>query len=74
MLFNDFLLAADKKNASDLHLESNQSPIIRVSGRLIPLDEYQDILNVPEMTCILEAILSPNQIEVFRKKHDIVSL
>jgi twitching motility protein PilT len=71
MFITDLLITADRKNASDLHLESNQVPIIRVNGSLISLDEYPEILSKQDITCILKAIFSQNQLEIFQKKHNV---
>ena len=52
------------KGASDLHFSINSKPIYRLSGLLIPLDEY-DPLTIDDLENVLVQLLEDQQREIF---------
>jgi len=65
MEIRDFLKTAVEKNASDLHLTADSAPIVRIDGRLIPL-------NFPKLTkedCkrLVYSILDDKQKAIFER-------
>ncbi len=48
-----------KKGASDLHLKPTRPPLLRVDGRIVPIDV--EPLKPPEIEAMLSGILSPQQ-------------
>ena len=42
--FADLLMAVLERRASDLHLTAGQHPMVRVRGRLVPMDDYPVLL------------------------------
>ena len=57
---NDALIAMLERGASDLHITSGARPTIRVSGSLVPLEEYA-ILTPPVLQRVIYAILTQAQ-------------
>jgi twitching motility protein PilT len=58
------LTVAQEKGASDLHLNADRTPVIRVDGKLQKLDSYSN-LGDKEILEILEGITSPEQMKKF---------
>jgi len=58
--FADLLIAVLERRASDLHLSAGQHPMIRVRGRLVPMDDFPKL--DPTMTReLIYGILSNDQ-------------
>jgi twitching motility protein PilT len=58
--FADLLLDVLERRASDLHITAGSHPMVRVRGRLTPLDEYP-VLDATETREIVYSILSNDQ-------------
>jgi len=67
---NDLLRLAIERKASDLHLKVGAYPVLRVDGRLVPLQE-RERLSREWMTETLLGIMTPGQKENFRKHTDL---
>lgn len=59
-----------KKKASDVHLKAGITPMIRVHGELMPLDESIPRMSGDMIDELLEPYLTPEQKESFEKKKD----
>ncbi|MBU0548136.1 MAG: PilT/PilU family type 4a pilus ATPase [Candidatus Omnitrophica bacterium] len=59
-----------KRNASDLHLLANQSPIIRVNGELEPLIMEQPF-TPEEIKQLLYSLMNKQQIRIFEKEKEL---
>lgn len=59
-----------QENGSDLHLFAFGSPMIRVSGALIPLSKYP-ALTVQETEEMLQSLISPEQWRMFQENQSI---
>ena len=64
------LEVAQEKSASDLHLNVNRRPIIRVDGKLQRLDNYPN-LEDKDIQGILESVASQEQIDKFIKHQEL---
>jgi len=53
------LRAMTERGASDLHLKPTRPPLIRVTGKLFPLE--QEPVSPEEIQAILDGILQPHQ-------------
>jgi twitching motility protein PilT len=58
--FADLLLDVLERRASDLHITAGSHPMVRVRGRLAPLDEYP-VLDATETREVVYSILSNDQ-------------
>src|SRR5882757_8642280 len=58
--FADLLLDVLDRRASDLHITSGSHPMVRVRGRLAPLDEYP-VLDSTDTREVVYSILSNDQ-------------
>jgi len=65
----DLLEDATKRRASDLHLTAGLPPLLRVDGRLVPLD-YES-LTPRETQRLVYDILTDRQISDFEGKHEL---
>lgn len=59
-----------EKNISDLHFSVGAKPFMRVSGQLLPLDEYQ-VLTPDDLESILTQLLEDQQKEIFEINKEI---
>jgi twitching motility protein PilT len=67
---NSFLKRATQMKASDLHIKAGNQPIVRVDGKIIPLQDEKRLS--PEDTLNLaKSITKDYQWENFEKTHDI---
>jgi twitching motility protein PilT len=66
----NLLTIAQEKSASDLHLNVNRPPIIRVDGKLDRLDDYPD-LTEKDIREVLESVASQVQIDKFIEHHEL---
>ena len=67
---NTLLKKAAQMKASDLHIKAGNQPIVRVDGKIIPLQDEKRLS--PEDTLNLaRSIMNDNQWEQFDKAHDI---
>jgi len=67
---NDLLRLAIERKASDLHLKVGAYPVLRLDGRLVPLQE-RERLSREWMAETLFGIMTPGQKEHFRRHTDI---
>ncbi|MCL5024745.1 MAG: type IV pilus twitching motility protein PilT [Nitrospirae bacterium] len=70
MEINELLKMAISQNASDLHIKVGSSPIIRVTGELIPMTS-EDRISQQEAMKIAFAVMSPGQREIFKQKNEL---
>ena len=67
---NSLLKKAAQMKASDLHIKAGNQPIVRIDGRIIPLQDEKRL--APEDTLNLsKSIMNDYQWEQFEKAHDI---
>jgi twitching motility protein PilT len=59
MELDDLLRFMTQKGASDLHLKPTRPPLLRIHGKLLPLES--ESLKPPEIERMLSSILSPQQ-------------
>lgn len=67
---SELLDIVSKEGGSDLHLFAYGSPMVRVSGALVPLSKYP-ALSAQETEEMLQSIISPEQWESFRLNQSI---
>jgi twitching motility protein PilT len=67
---NELLRIATERKASDLHLKVGAYPVLRLDGRLTPLQE-RERLSREWMTDTLFGIMNQTQKEVFKKNTDL---
>ncbi len=66
----EMLQVATKVVASDIHLKTFAVPVFRINGQLVKVEEFGTIR--PEhMQEILHDVLNPEQLETFKKDHEI---
>ncbi|MBU4312874.1 MAG: type IV pilus twitching motility protein PilT [Candidatus Omnitrophica bacterium] len=70
MDLKDFLKVAVEKNASDLHITTESSPIIRIDGRLIPLSDFPK-LNREDCKRLVYSVLNDKQKAVFERELEL---
>ncbi len=70
MNINTFFETAVKKNASDIHLTVGRPPILRIDGKLVPIDKTS-VLSRIEMEKLVFSILTPGQKEKFLRERDL---
>lgn len=66
----DALLAMLDRGASDLHLTSGAKPTIRVSGSLVPLDDFE-VLTPPVLQRVIYSVLTQHQREKFEEELEL---
>lgn len=69
--FDQLLKQAASDGASDIHLKANQAPVIRKSGSLQPLSRDFGLLKSRQIKFLLNALMTPQQIETFTMKKSI---
>lgn len=69
MDIKELLKACVQRKASDLHLTENSSPILRVDGKLVFLD--QKALGKDELKKAIYGLLTDNQKEKFERDHEL---
>jgi twitching motility protein PilT len=69
MTFNDLLASFVAKGASDIHLHAGLYPMIRVSGRLVPVGETK--LSPAATESLVAIMCDERQQEVFAEKHQV---
>lgn len=67
---NELLKLAVAKGASDLHIKVGSPPVLRLTGRLAPYDSI-DKVSVEDTIKFAKVVMSPQQVEAFRKKKDL---
>jgi twitching motility protein PilT len=67
---NDLLVAAAEGNASDLHLSPGNYPIIRVDGKLIPINNKK-ILDTDTLGGLVSALLGQDKKERFLSEKEL---
>jgi twitching motility protein PilT len=70
MELKDLLKAAVYQKASDLHLTENTAPILRINGRLAPMENHRP-LTKEELKKSIYAMLSDTQKEKFEKDKEL---
>lgn len=66
----ELLNVAHDMSASDLHLNHNRTPIVRIDGKLKKLDKYP-ILKQEDIQKTLEQITSPDQLNRFNERKEL---
>ncbi len=66
----DLLSIAQEESASDLHLNVNSPPVIRVDGRLRRLDKHPE-LDDKDIREVLETVANHDQINKFLTHHEL---
>ncbi|MBP7791660.1 MAG: PilT/PilU family type 4a pilus ATPase [Candidatus Goldbacteria bacterium] len=69
MNIRDLLLLMIEKRASDLHLKEGKSPMLRIDGKLAPLD--MDILSNSELKEMIYSILDEKQRKKFEETNEM---
>ncbi len=67
---NDLLKLAAQKGASDLHIKVGTHPIMRLNGRLVPIEDAERV-SVEDVINICKTIMTPGQLNAFKKKNDL---
>ena len=67
---NALLKRANQMKASDLHIKAGNQPIVRVDGKLIPLQDEKR-LSPDDTLNLSKSIMKDYQWELFEKAHDI---
>jgi twitching motility protein PilT len=67
---NELLRIATDRKASDLHLKVGAYPMLRLDGRLTPLQE-RERLSREWMTDTLFSVMTPHQKDLFKKNSDL---
>jgi twitching motility protein PilT len=70
MNLNDLLKMTFEKRASDLHLKVGVPPILRIDGRLVPLDTEKRTTQEDALTIAL-SIMNPAQKTKFKEKNEL---
>ncbi|HUL01358.1 MAG TPA: type IV pilus twitching motility protein PilT [Nitrospirota bacterium] len=70
MNLNDLLKATFEKRASDLHLKVGVPPVLRIDGRLIPLDNEKRTTQEDSLN-IAMSIMNPGQKAKFKEKNEL---
>ena len=70
MNLNDLLKATFEKRASDLHLKVGVPPVLRIDGRLVPLDNEKRTTQEDAMS-IAMSIMNPGQKAKFKEKNEL---
>ena len=68
--FDDLLDTVIKEGASDLHIAPGRTPVIRVSGYLIPLTKKEIVLP-EESEAIIKSLLSEEKYQIFLSNREI---
>jgi len=66
---DNFLIKVNDLGGSDLHMESNVTPKIRLHGRLLPLEKRT--LGAEEIAEIIDEFLNDRQRGIYRKRNDL---
>ncbi len=66
----ELLKIAAHNGASDLHIKVGSPPILRINGRLVPMNKEERVV-VDDVTALSKLILTPQQMELFRKRYDL---
>jgi twitching motility protein PilT len=67
---DDLLRLATERKSSDLHLKVGANPVLRVDGKLLPVQD-RERLSREWMTETLFGIMTPHQKEQFKKTNDL---
>ena len=70
MNLNDLLKLTFERRASDLHVKVGVPPILRIDGKLIPV-ETEKRLNQEDATAIASSIMNPMQKTKFNEKNEL---
>ncbi|HEY32603.1 MAG TPA: PilT/PilU family type 4a pilus ATPase [Dehalococcoidia bacterium] len=66
----DLLVTAQEMSASDLHINVNRPPIVRIDGKLKKLDNYPDI-EQKDLQEILEVVTNQEQLKRFLEQKEL---
>lgn len=69
-LLNELLITLLNRGGSDLHVTTGARPTLRMSGHLVPMDEYPEF-TPPVIQRILYAILTQKQREKFEEQWEL---
>ncbi len=73
LLLNNILNAVAERRATDVHLVTGNSPVIRVEGRLVTLSE-QPVLKPDTLLSLANVVLRPEDLEALNQKREVISL
>lgn len=69
MVMDDLLRIMMEKKASDLHLKAGRPPLVRIAGKITPLEG--DRLKPEEVKALVYSIMSEEQRQMFERKHEL---
>ena len=69
--FNSLIQRAADQRASDLHLSVGLPPMIRVDGKIMPLDKRASACTPEDVVEVAYGIMEEEQIETFQKKGEV---
>jgi twitching motility protein PilT len=69
-LIKKIYLLASKLNASDIHIHSDQKPVLRIDGRLYPLED-EPVISHGDLKNLIDNMLREDQKESFLKIHQV---
>ncbi len=61
---------ARKLNASDIHIHSDQKPVLRIDGRLYPLEDEPEIPH-NQLVNLIDEMLREDQKDIFKINHQV---
>src|SRR5208283_2202153 len=70
MNLNELLKTTFEKRASDLHLKVGVPPVLRIDGRLVPLDAEKRTTQEDALTVAM-SIMSPAQKTKFKERNEL---
>ncbi|MBI3620899.1 MAG: type IV pilus twitching motility protein PilT [Nitrospirae bacterium] len=70
MDINDLLKSATEKRASDLHFKVGNPPIVRVDGKLQPLDQYPKIAQ-EDVVALAFSVMNTSQKQRFKDHNEV---
>jgi twitching motility protein PilT len=66
---DDLLKVAVQRGASDLHLKVGSSPVMRIDGELVQMQEKERV-SPADLAAAIEKMMNSGQLEKFKLKHD----
>jgi twitching motility protein PilT len=71
MELNEILAKAMGAGASDIHLKHGLMPVLRIHGRLVPIDKKDPRLSSEEISHMADLIMSPLHRRKFSESHEV---
>lgn len=69
-LLNKLFYTAEHQHASDLHIVSGQSPLLRIHGQLCPINQ-SNVLSNEDIYQMLQSTLTEQQVTEFNNNHEL---